>query len=163
MRNPSAAHTIGKPQRLQNGRSLSPSTVVPACIVQSIYDRLASSSNLRTSHEAAGESSCGLALTHDDLARDERGDIAVNALDEPATSRREVVDDLRRVKVQAVVVDHVHVGLGTTPKDPSVVEPNCPRVIARQSLDGPRQWHARSAPAVARPVRQHISDGAGIT
>jgi hypothetical protein len=32
---------------------------------------------LRTSHEAARESTCRLALAHDDLARDERGDITV--------------------------------------------------------------------------------------
>src|SRR5215470_16590009 len=43
---------------------------------------------LRTPHEAARKSACWFALAHDDLAGDERGDIAVNALDEAAASGR---------------------------------------------------------------------------
>src|SRR5262244_1199411 len=117
---------------------------------------------LRSADEAAGESTRRLPLARDDLAGDQGGDVAIGALDEAAAATRQVVHDLGRANAEAVIVDHIDVCLGAAADDAAVVETNGPRVVARQTLDGPRQRQTRAARAVARPVRQHVGDGARI-
>src|SRR6476620_1516408 len=85
---------------------------------------------LRAADEATGERTCRLALARDDLTRDQRGKVAFGALDEAAAATGQVVNHLRRVDVQPIVVDDIDVGFGAAANDAAVVEPDGPRVVA---------------------------------
>src|SRR5262249_29823967 len=93
---------------------------------------------LYAADQAAGESTGPLALARDDLARDQRGKVALGALNEATATTGQVVDNLGRADVEPIVVDHVDVGFGAALNDAAVLEPDGPRVIARQPSDGPR-------------------------
>src|SRR5262245_60147786 len=85
---------------------------------------------LRAADEATGERSCRLALARDDLTRDQCGKVAFGALDEAAAATGQVVNHLRRVDVQPIVIDDIDVGLGAAANDAAVVEPDGPGVVA---------------------------------
>ncbi len=69
---------------------------------------------------------------------------------------------LRRMQVQPVVVDHVHVGLEARRDHAAVVEADRQRGLARLRRHHEGNAQLLAAAAVARPVRQEVGREAGI-
>src|SRR4051812_21527018 len=77
---------------------------------------------LRAAHEPAGSRAGGGPAALRDHARDNGGVEAVNLLQEATAADRKVVVDLRRMQMEAIVVDHIDVGLVAGGDDAAIRE-----------------------------------------
>ena len=92
----------------------------------------------------------------------QRRRVAVDALDEAPAAGGQVVDDLRRVQLQPVVIDQVDVGAQARRQPAAIGEAEEIGGLAGLALDQQLQRQARPARAVAPPVHQHVGRHAGI-
>ena len=88
--------------------------------------------------------------------------VAVDLLHQAAAADRQVVMHLWRMQVQAIVIDHVDVGLEARRDHAAVVEADRERGLARLRRHHERDRQFFAAAAVARPVRQKIGREAGV-
>ncbi len=109
----------------------------------------------RAPHEPPGQRARELVVLERDLAGDDRRAVALRALHEAAPARGQVEDHLGRAQAQACEIDHVHVGLLAHLERAAVGEAEQLRGVAAHALHRELHGNARTAAAVAHPVREH--------
>ncbi len=109
----------------------------------------------RAADELAGQRPRELVLLDRDDARAHCRHVSAGSLDESTGAGGEVERHARRLERQAVVVDHVEIGLHPRRDHPPVEQPVQLGGVPGLALHDVFEREARPSAAVARPVREH--------